>query len=372
MKKRGISKLYDKYRIDSHKLIYHPHRVAQWFDSYDDWEKAKKIYPIYLEVSPVGFCNHRCTFCALDYLGYQKTKLDFDILKERLTELSNLGIKSIMFAGEGEPTLYKELPSVLDYCTDINIDTSLTTNMVPFTEKNIDSFIRNCKWIKISINGGNAENYAQIHRTNKKDFDKVINNMNMAVEIKNEKKYKCTLGAQLLLLFDNCDSVIELAERLEEIGLNYLVVKPYSQHLSSNTSKYKEIDYSKYLYLEEGLEKYNSEKFKIIFRVQTMSKMIENVERYKKCNSVPFFWAYIMADGSVYGCSAFLGNEKFYYGNINEKTFQEIWEGDRRKKGYEYVKDSLDIKDCRINCRMDEINRYLWELKNPSEHVNFI
>ena len=68
----------------------------------------------------------------------------------------------------------------------------------------------------------------------------------------------------------------------------------------------------------------------------------------------------------------FLGNEKFLYGNIYENSFEEIWTGTKRQESLNYVRNELNIHECRINCRMDKINSYLWELQNPSKHVNFI
>ena len=86
----------DKNLIDGQKIEWHPDRVNQWLSG------SRKVYPIYVEISPVGSCNHRCTFCAVDYLGYEDVQLPPDLLMERLSEMGKLGVKSVMFAGEGD------------------------------------------------------------------------------------------------------------------------------------------------------------------------------------------------------------------------------------------------------------------------------
>lgn len=362
----------DKYNIDSHKLIYHPERVAEWVKGHDSWELAKSIYPIYLEVSPIGICNHRCIFCAVDYVGYKNRSLNGEILKERLSEMAVQGVKSIMFAGEGEPTLWNPLPDVLDHCTAVGIDTALTTNMVPFSSRNIDAFLRNCSWIKTSINAGTPETYAAIHQARGSDFNLVMDNFRMCVERRKEQGYPCTIGAQLVLLPENAREVTALGEQLKEIGVDYLVIKPYSQHLHSTTRKYEALSYRSYLKLEKQLQALNSGTFSVVFRARTMMKLLEPDRSYERCEATPFFWAYVMSDGSVYGCSAFLENDRFNYGNIQEKSFQEIWQGNERKANCEFIRNEQSITECRKNCRMDEINRYLWKLKHPNRHVNFI
>ena len=59
-------------------------------------------------------------------------------------------------------------------------------------------------------------------------------------------------------------------------------------------------------------------------------RLWDEAERtYGRCLALPFY-SYIDAGGTVWGCKEYLGDERFAFGNINEQTFREIWEGPRR------------------------------------------
>ncbi|MBF0154442.1 MAG: radical SAM protein [Magnetococcales bacterium] len=363
----------DRYHIDSHKLIYHPARTAELLAVGDSWERAKKIYPIYMEISPIGACNHRCTFCAVDYVGYAPNRLDLAIMQERLPEMGRLGVKSIMYGGEGEPLLHKEISAFIRATRAAGIDVALTTNASVLPADFLEHALPNLAWMKVSINAGTEETYARIHRTRERDFQQVVTHLKTAVACKKSAKLSCVMGAQSLLLPDNAREMAQLARLCrDEIGLDYLVIKPYSQHLFSQTRLYSQLDYQELLALEEELRGLDTECFQVIFRSETMRKYTAS-DRYDRCQATPFLWAYIMADGTVSGCSAFLLDKRFEYGNINHNTFQEIWEGERRRQGFEFVRNHLDISACRRNCRMDAINRYLYQMTaDRVAHVNFI
>ena len=354
----------DKFRIDSHKLMYHVDRLKDWLD-------AKPVYPVYMEISPSGSCNHRCLYCALDFLEYRPRFLDTKVLKTRLSEMAGLGVKSIMYAGEGEPFLHKDMPGIIRHTAKSGIDTALTSNGVLFGPETADRTLEFITWIKISINAATPKTYARIHQTAPSDLARVFKNMSYAASLRRRKKYPCTLGMQVVLLPENHSEIALLARKAKDIGMDYLVVKPYSQHPLSKTTRYKNIKYDKYLSLAEKLSRFNDKNFNLVFRVRAMEKWDQARHTYKHCLGLTF-WAYIDAGGNVWACSIYLGDERFRLGNIYDQTFRRIWESPKRKALVRWAAQNLDTGKCRVNCRMDEINRYLWELKHPPEHVNFI
>ncbi len=350
------------YGIDGHKLVQHSRRVV-------DWLNGANVYPIYMEVSPSGACNHRCLFCGLDFMKYQKRFLDVGLLRDRLPEMARLGVNAIQYAGEGEPLLHGDFANIVRYTSAAGIDVGVSTNGVLLDVSMSEKILPHCTWIKVSVDAGKGETYARVHGCRESDFGKVMANMHSAAEIRNDNKYACTLGFQMVVLPENISEAHLLAEEAYGIGVDYIVLKPYSQHPLSGNERYHDlgIDLSKLDKIH--LHNLEGEHFKVIVRDNAFYRITED-RKYDRCLALPF-WSYVDAGGGVWGCSCFLGDERFYYGNIGENTFEEIWEGGLRKRNLEMMK-SFDVSRCRVNCRMNRINEYLWDLRHPGGHVNFI
>lgn len=348
-------------RMDSHKLIYHPEIVSRWL-------KGENIYPIEIEISPSGSCNHRCTFCAVDYIGYQSVFLEKNIILRDIFQMSKKGLKSVICSGEGEPLLNKDLPDIVNGIKTGGVDVAMSTNGVLFSKEKMLDCLAAFTWVRYSIASMEENSYNKIQRGKPGDLNRVKVNLAEAVRIKKDRKLKTTLGVQCLLLPDNVSQVSDMAQELCEIGVDYLTIKPYSQHLHSENVL--QIDYDEMLELEQQVKKYETENFTIHFRAKAMKKMHHRKE-YKQCLGLPFM-THIDARGNVWPCVAHIGTEEFCYGNIYEQTFEAIWEGQRRRAVVRKLNECDVNKVCREACRLDEINKYLHELKHPGEHVNFI
>lgn len=359
--KGNVEIMAENIRMDSHKLIYHPDVVARWL-------KGENIYPIEIEISPSGVCNHRCIFCAVDYIGYKPDFLRKEIILRDISQMSQKGLKSVICSGEGEPLLNKNMPDIANGIKACGVDVAMSTNGVLFTREVAEECLKAFTWIRFSIASMEEESYYKIQKGKDGDLDKVKANLAEAVKVKKDNNLKTTLGVQCLLLPDNMDQLPHMAKQLREIGVDYLTIKPYSQHLHSE-NKF-EVNYEEMLDLEQDLKQYAAEDFAIYFRANAMKKM-HHEKCYRQCFGLPFM-THIDARGNVWPCVAHIGTEEFCYGNIYEQTFEELWEGTKRQEIIKKL-NGLDInKVCREACRLDEINKYLDELKHPGEHVNFI
>jgi radical SAM protein with 4Fe4S-binding SPASM domain len=352
-----------QYNFDGHKLFYQ-------FETTYKLLTDKPVYPVYVEYSPVGSCNHRCKFCAYDYIGYQSRRLETKATLRSIKEFAALGTKAMLFAGEGEPLVHKDLPRMIETCYESGIDTGIYTNGSLMNEAFSERTLDKLTFIRISFNAGTRENYKEVHGAD--DFEKVVENIKTAAAIKKRKGLHVDIGMQIVVIPENLQTIIQLAKLCTEIGADYLAVKPFVQHNDQLGYEFSEnFSLEKIDGVLTEAESYSTDDCKIIARKEAFRKYHDR--SYEHCLGLPLF-SVVLSDGNVYSCGPFLGDDRFKYGNIYESSIKEIMDGEARHKILKHAGKSLCCKtECMPNCRLDAINRSLWELKNPSvKHVNFI
>ena len=165
----------EELNIDSHKLMYHPKRVSEWLED-------KPVSPIMVEVGLTNRCNHRCTFCTLDWFNIETNKYDIGtgVMLNTLEDMAKFGVKTIYFAGEGEPTLHKDLDKIIVRAYELGIKTSLSTNGSLMNENLANKVLPYLSWIRFSLDAGTPETHSKVHGTSYENFNKIINNIKNA------------------------------------------------------------------------------------------------------------------------------------------------------------------------------------------------
>lgn len=352
------------YYFDNHKLMYHIERLNEYL-------YKGNCFPLYMEISPVGNCNHRCVFCAYDYIGHPNRKLKTDQLLKFIDEVSGCGLKSILYAGEGEPLLHPDIDKFITYSHSCGIDVGLYTNGQFLGEGLTRKILPALTFVRFSFNGGTRENYAEIHNVKPEIFDKTIKNIETAADLKRKNELEVDIGIQYVLLPENINFLLDAVKRFQEIGVDYFVVKPFVQQNPSQAYQMKEqFDLGVIEGILNEAEGYSNESYKVIARKLSFEKY--GKRNYQHCYGTSFITV-LNSAGDIATCLPYWDRQEFVFGNIEKSTFQEIWFGKERKKIKKYLEFELNTETCPPNCRPNAINEFLWEIKNPAvKHINFI
>ena len=321
---------------------------------------SNKSFYLYKLWIPLTYrCNLRCRMCG--QWGETGRTKDFskDILSEELSlselkkvidDVSKFKPK-IMFVG-GEPFLYKDWYELAKYIKNKKLTSEATTNGIlieKFSKEIADVFDA----VNISIDGTEDVN-DKIRRVDGA-YQKVMNGVKLLCEFKKRNNLrKPNINISFTISSENQDNLSDFVKSLEneKIDIELLLFQHLEfvdEVIASETKKvwHKEFnlrtDYWKGICRKEikfdtnnlikeikNIKRRKSKNIKYIifepdFTEQEIFNYYENpsnLKRFKKICFAPYCEAFIYPEGNVWTCPGLI------MGNIKEKSFLNIWNGE--------------------------------------------
>jgi MoaA/NifB/PqqE/SkfB family radical SAM enzyme len=290
--------------------------------------------PYKIEVEHTTVCDKKCILCEHTYWNEKPERLNFEQFKKIINQFPKL--KWVNITGEGSGFLNPDFLKMIKYLREKDISVNFVDEFDLLTEEKARKLIEygvNCIWI--SMDGATKETYEKIKVGC--DFDKVIKNIKMFLDLKKEYNSPlptlCFRFVVTTLNYREVPQMVKLIHSLQEYGDLGEGTKLEFVGLLS----FKEIE--KY-YLpeipENILQEAKSLGEKLGVRVAFSHIKESKLPPIRKCAA----WAepYIMIGGYVLPCCAVLMSNKrpflrkYSFGNLNEKSFKEIWNSKRYKK----------------------------------------
>lgn len=346
-------KVLSKYNLEApprevglDKLYLHPDKIKSILEN-----KFDNSYPVSIELTLTNACNLKCVYCSdmelRERQGVDKT-IEPETLEKLFSDLAKGGTKGITFEGGGEPTLYKHFGRAVESAKNAGLACGLITNGTVRLPKDV---LKQFEWIRVSLDASTESEYYKLKGVD--CFEKVISNIAYYIE------YCPTVGVGYVATNQNVSEIETLVMRLREIKASYIQIRPVVDCEDLYPS---DVDLS-------YLKFYQNKNFGVLVEGMKENANSGNLGLPCVANGLT---SIISGDGSVYLC----GRLNIYdwlepIGNINEKSFYDIWNGEIRKEQSELV---LERKFCNDNCPQCRISKFnkLFDSLNNINSKNFI
>ena len=309
-------------------LLYTKYKMFHYRDKLDSLPRDKAITPpIHIRIKPTNVCNHDCWYCAykVSYLQLGKDMVERDFIPEQkmleiIDDCEAMGVKAITFSGGGEPLVYKYMPQTLRRLIQTNISFATLTNGARLDGEIAEIFAKYGTWVRVSMDGYDNESYQKFRGVGKREFDKIISNMEKFKKIGGP----CYLGVSYIVGQENWHKIYELAKILQEIGIDSLKISPaIVSNDGEKTNLYHQAFYEK---AKEEIKKAQSDFGGTLEIYDSYHYQLNSFKKdYHWCPYSQMLMV-IGADLNLYPCQDKAYNlDEALLGSIKEISFKEWW-----------------------------------------------
>jgi radical SAM protein with 4Fe4S-binding SPASM domain len=314
-------------------------RIANAWLNYRSFNKAVKTkspvhpgLPSSISIEPTTSCNLRCPECPSGLRSFTRpTGMLDEQTYRRIIDTLFEKLSYLILYFQGEPYLNPGFLDIVHYAHEKKIYTTTSTNAHYLTQANAKATVESgLKRIIILMDGADQESYDKYRIGG--NLDKVLNGINNLMEAKKILKKKSPyVILQFLLFKHNTHQIPEIRKLSRQLGVDKLELK---------TAQVYNFDLGSDLIPDE-------EQYRRYHQNGSNNYKIKN-EHLNKCwkmwHSCVMTW-----DGDIVPC-CFDKDAKYTMGNINQQSFEEIWNGPKYQEfRYRLFNNRKEIDIC-SNC----------------------
>ena len=329
------------HELSRFKLLNHVRSVERIAGG----ESILAIPPVTVEIDPSNACNSACWWCST---ADTRVRIHASLERERalrlLGELKEYGVQSVVFKGGGDPSMVPWIHEAVQVAGELQLAVGMNTNGARLTAQLRRELVARGSWVRFSVDASNAETYLKVHQ--RKEWGKVVRNIKALVDDRNAAGSSLYIGMNCNLDEFNVDEVPEFVALGEELGVDYVAVRPTYWNIAPTGVKHADIRdrVRAALVLAEEMAQTSR-------RVKIQTGNIRNaighgIDDPGACLA-PTMMGVVCADGSVAACCDLRGHAQYSFGNIYDLSFKEIWEGERRAS---VVLQHTALRECDAFC----------------------
>lgn len=374
---------------------FNPLKIWHHADRLRALAAGQDIAPVTVEVDPVAYCNHHCSWCVdPEHKPVTASRAFLWALLEELAqfEVNGFGVQGVVFKGGGEPTLHPDFPELVTKTRSLGFEVGVVTNGSHLLAPGIaEALAREASYVRISVDGPTPETHQRIHGTS--DFAEIVTGAERLVAYRQPRHPIIGLSFALdHATIPVLPEAIRLGERLgvdyvllrppffEEVGRAATMSPPQAAELRQQLKQMAQ-QYTGTMQVLIGLWKGDAESNPGIKasldasgrRDYHMDADAPIEHRLGQCWASPLL-AVVAADGQVYGCCNLRYLDTWRFGLIDyqhQVTFAAIWQSAQRQAGLQRMQATECIAHCtHPMTRYNEIIAVLKDTERP--HSGFV
>lgn len=345
------------------------------------WKHERYFSPATVEISPTNACNQRCRYCYAWRESRPREFLRDDILIACFDQLADASVGGVVIQGTGEPLLHKALPEAIKRGAARNIPIQLTTNGVLLNAVLQDEILQHIFCLRISVIDSDPNRYAYQHGCNEKHWHTLIANLERAIALRARANLSFSIWATVYLSENSNNDIYTAVKFCKEMGIDFVYVTE-AQYTSYSPSGKNPYASTRLAIAEHELDSLCAnilslvdDDFSVKIKLNAKEHILSGAEnqtwKNDYCQGIKFY-TLIGCDGEVYPCWRCWEEKRYSFGSLYEKTFTEIWQGEKRKQIEKMVMETPPDGDECLVCTICLLNKMLDETANATNWVNFL